>query len=109
MIILRFCSQGLSDYQEAYSPYPNAHLCLRYVIEVGKVIFLDDDLDPGEMKEAESHDRSHFTQSATGSQGGRSVSMLKFGAYILVIFSFEVLKLRVGRPISSDWFMSNTL
>lgn len=54
---------GLQDYQEAYSPYPNAHLCLRYVIEVGKVIFLDDDIDPGEMKERlpEAVDtRSHF-------------------------------------------------
>ncbi|KAF6037490.1 TMEM232 [Bugula neritina] len=57
---------GLNEYQEAYSPYPNAHLCLRYIIEVGKVMFLDDDLDPGEVKETENVQmRSHFTKSAT--------------------------------------------
>lgn len=69
-----FVFLGLTEYQEAYSPYPNAHLCLRYVIEVGKVIFLDDDLDPGEMKDSEPQERSHFTNSA-GSHAGRYDSM----------------------------------
>lgn len=75
--LLRLClyhyySAGLPDYQEAYSPYPNAHLCMRYVIEVGKVIFMDDDLDldPGEIKESADpeFEKSHFAHSAHGSR-----------------------------------------
>ncbi|XP_067942182.1 transmembrane protein 232-like [Watersipora subatra] len=68
---------GLGEYQEAYSPYPNAHLCLRYVIEVGKVILLDDDLDVGEVKEMSgSQERSHFTQSSTASQPRSAMSAI---------------------------------
>jgi len=65
-MLITWLFAGLNEYQEAYSPYPNAHLCLRYIIEVGKVMFLDDDLDPGEVKETENVQmRSHFTKSAT--------------------------------------------
>ncbi|XP_077867334.1 transmembrane protein 232-like [Saccoglossus kowalevskii] len=45
--------EGFSDCQEAYSPYPGAHLSLRYISEVGKMIIGDHKADPGEIKEAD--------------------------------------------------------
>ncbi|CAL1541252.1 unnamed protein product [Lymnaea stagnalis] len=39
----RLCTyiEGLQDYQQLYSPYPNALLSLRFVTEVGKIILAD--------------------------------------------------------------------
>lgn len=46
--------QGLPGYQSIYSSYPNAHLFLRYIIEVGNILLSDDDLDPGDVKESDT-------------------------------------------------------
>lgn len=45
---------GLSDCQEAYSPYPNALLSLRFIITVGKIIMADAEVEPGEVKEGDN-------------------------------------------------------
>ena len=37
--------------QEAYNPYPNALLSMRFIIEVSKIILADAVVDPGEVKE----------------------------------------------------------
>ncbi|XP_067661343.1 transmembrane protein 232-like [Haliotis asinina] len=44
---------GLQDCQEAYSPYPNALLSIRYIIEVGKIVLADAIIEPGEVKEGD--------------------------------------------------------
>ncbi|XP_041358680.1 transmembrane protein 232-like isoform X2 [Gigantopelta aegis] len=44
---------GLQDCQEAYNPYPNALLSLRFIIEVGKIILADALIEPGEVKEGD--------------------------------------------------------
>ena len=46
---------GFTDCQEAYNPYPNALLCIRYINEVGKMIIglATGVLDPGEIKEGD--------------------------------------------------------
>lgn len=46
-------STGLKDYQDAYRPYPNALLSLRFVIEVGKIVLSDLDLVTAQVKEEE--------------------------------------------------------
>lgn len=45
---------GLGDCQEAYSPYPNALLSLRFIISVGKIIMADALVEPGEVKEGDN-------------------------------------------------------
>ncbi|XP_064599002.1 uncharacterized protein LOC135465646 isoform X2 [Liolophura sinensis] len=45
---------GLKDYQDAYRPYPNALLSLRFVIAVGKIILSDLDLVTAQAKEEKS-------------------------------------------------------
>lgn len=45
---------GLADCQEAYSPYPNALLSLRFIITVGKIIMADTEVEPGEIKEGDN-------------------------------------------------------
>lgn len=45
---------GLGDCQEAYSPYPNALLSLRFIISVGKIIMADSQVEPGEVKEGDN-------------------------------------------------------
>ncbi|XP_077996992.1 uncharacterized protein LOC144450269 [Glandiceps talaboti] len=45
--------EGFMECQEAYSPYPGAHLSLRYISEVGKMIIGHQQVDPGEVKEAD--------------------------------------------------------
>lgn len=45
---------GLGECQEAYNPYPNALLCLRFIITVGKIIMADAQMDPGEIKEGDT-------------------------------------------------------
>ncbi|CAC5393079.1 unnamed protein product [Mytilus coruscus] len=45
---------GLSECQEAYSPYPNALLSLRFIITVGKIIMADTEVEPGEIKEGDN-------------------------------------------------------
>ncbi|XP_013408487.1 transmembrane protein 232 isoform X2 [Lingula anatina] len=45
---------GLPECQDAYNPYPNALLSLRYVIEVGKILVSDVLLDSGEIKEGDN-------------------------------------------------------
>jgi len=47
-------SPGLQDCQEAYSPYPNALLSVRFIITVGKIIMSDTQLEPGEIKEGDN-------------------------------------------------------
>ncbi|XP_005105470.1 transmembrane protein 232 [Aplysia californica] len=44
---------GLHECQEAYNPYPNALLSLRFIIEVGKIILADSQLEPGDIKEGD--------------------------------------------------------
>ncbi|GFO10608.1 transmembrane protein 232-like isoform x1 [Plakobranchus ocellatus] len=44
---------GLQSCQEAYNPYPNALLSLRFVMEVGKIILADSQLEPGDIKEGD--------------------------------------------------------
>lgn len=44
---------GLQSCQEAYNPYPNALLSLRFVMEVGKIILADSQLEPGDVKEGD--------------------------------------------------------
>ncbi|XP_060065301.1 transmembrane protein 232-like isoform X1 [Ylistrum balloti] len=44
---------GLGECQEAYNPYPNALLCLRFIITVGKIIMADAQMEPGEIKEGD--------------------------------------------------------
>ncbi|GFS04933.1 transmembrane protein 232-like isoform X1 [Elysia marginata] len=48
---------GLQSCQEAYNPYPNALLSLRFVMEVGKIILADSQLEPGDVKEGDRMDR----------------------------------------------------
>lgn len=45
---------GLQDCQEAYSPYPNALLSMRFIITVGKIIMADTQLEPGDIKEGDN-------------------------------------------------------
>ena len=45
---------GFGDYQEAYSPYPNALLSVRYMTEVGNIIIGDEGLEAGEIKEGDN-------------------------------------------------------
>ncbi|KAK3085879.1 hypothetical protein FSP39_009975 [Pinctada imbricata] len=45
---------GLQDCQEAYSPYPNALLSLRFIISVGKILMADAQVEPGEIKEGDN-------------------------------------------------------
>ncbi|KAK3577758.1 hypothetical protein CHS0354_017457 [Potamilus streckersoni] len=45
---------GLSDCQEAYSPYPNALLSMRFIITVGKIVMADTLIEPGEVKEGDN-------------------------------------------------------
>ncbi|ESO94973.1 hypothetical protein LOTGIDRAFT_232123 [Lottia gigantea] len=40
---------GLSECQEAYNPYPNALLSLRFIIEVGKIILADATINEAEF------------------------------------------------------------
>ncbi|KAJ8297545.1 hypothetical protein KUTeg_024076 [Tegillarca granosa] len=54
---------GLSDCQEAYSPYPNALLSLRFIITVGKIIMADSQIEPGEVKEADNLSKTKTTLS----------------------------------------------
>ena len=44
---------GFAESQEAYNPYPNALLSIRYINEVGKVILSDIVPDPGDVKEGD--------------------------------------------------------
>ena len=45
---------GFSESQEAYKPYPNALLCIRYISEVGMMIVGDCNTEAGEMKEGDN-------------------------------------------------------
>ncbi|KAL5012806.1 hypothetical protein ScPMuIL_011357 [Solemya velum] len=45
---------GLQECQEAYNPYPNALLSLRFIISVGKIIMADTQVEPGEIKEGDN-------------------------------------------------------
>ncbi|XP_076467491.1 uncharacterized protein LOC143298525 [Babylonia areolata] len=46
-------TDGLAECQEAYNPYPNALLSLRFIIEVAKIILADAVVEPGEVKEGD--------------------------------------------------------
>ena len=67
--------------QEAYNPYPNALLSMRFIIEVSKIILADAVVDPGEVKEGDSmpdapkHDMERLeTVSWRESDGGSPLS-----------------------------------
>ena len=45
---------GLGECQEAYNPYPNALLSMRFIIEVAKIILADSAIEPGEVKEGDN-------------------------------------------------------
>ena len=45
---------GFAESQDAYNPYPNALISMRYIIEVGKIIIGDTITDPGEVKEGDN-------------------------------------------------------
>lgn len=53
---------GLLECQEAYSPYPNALLSLRFIITVGKIIMSDTELEPGEVKEGDNVKKSALSR-----------------------------------------------
>ena len=54
---------GFADCQEAYSPYPNALLCIRFINEVGRMIIGDACLEPGEVKEGDARSRTNTRTS----------------------------------------------
>ncbi|XP_052278054.1 uncharacterized protein LOC127876689 isoform X2 [Dreissena polymorpha] len=60
---------GLQECQEAYSPYPNALLSIRFIINVGKIIMSDAQLEPGEIKEGDN-----VTKSALSRPSAKSAS-----------------------------------
>ncbi|KAK7503919.1 hypothetical protein BaRGS_00005042, partial [Batillaria attramentaria] len=47
-------TDGLAECQEAYNPYPNALLSMRFIIEVSKIILADTVVEPGEVKEGDN-------------------------------------------------------
>ncbi|KAL8558461.1 hypothetical protein ACOMHN_052278 [Nucella lapillus] len=47
-------TDGLGECQEAYNPYPNALLSIRFIIEVAKIILADAAVEPGEVKEGDN-------------------------------------------------------
>lgn len=47
-------TEGLGECQEAYNPYPNALLSIRFIIEVSKIILTDAIVEPGEVKEGDN-------------------------------------------------------
>ncbi|KAL4230935.1 hypothetical protein ACF0H5_011309 [Mactra antiquata] len=60
---------GLTECQEAYSPYPNALLSLRFIITVGKIIMSDTQLEPGEIKEGDNVKKSALSRPSARSTG----------------------------------------
>ncbi|KAK7096660.1 transmembrane protein 232-like [Littorina saxatilis] len=46
-------TDGLVECQEAYNPYPNVLLSMRFIIEVSKIILADAAVEPGEVKEGD--------------------------------------------------------
>ncbi|XP_060593523.1 transmembrane protein 232-like isoform X2 [Ruditapes philippinarum] len=58
---------GLQECQEAYSPYPNALLSLRFIITVGKIIMSDTQLEPGEIKEGDNVRKSALSRPSAKS------------------------------------------
>ena len=45
---------GFSESQEAYNPYPNALLSMRYINHVGKMVIGDCNTEAGEVKEGDN-------------------------------------------------------
>ena len=66
--------------QEAYNPYPNALLSIRFIIEVSKIILADAVVDPGEVKEGDNlpdapkHDMDQLETVSRREKGGGSPS-----------------------------------
>lgn len=58
---------GLQECQEAYSPYPNALLSLRFIITVGKIVMSDTQLEPGEIKEGDNIRKSALSRPSARS------------------------------------------
>ena len=66
---------GFADSQEAYSPYPNALLCLRYINEVGKMVIGECNTEAGEVKEGDNltsvktSEKADTESTSVGSKG----------------------------------------
>lgn len=63
---------GFADCQDAYSPYPNALLYIRYINEVGRMVIGDSHNEAGEIKEGDNltpsqKDTATLTQTALSS------------------------------------------
>ncbi|XP_064645198.1 uncharacterized protein LOC135498737 [Lineus longissimus] len=63
---------GFAECQEAYNPYPNALLSLRYINEVGKIVIGDANIEPGEIKEGDALDKQSLIESLHSSKERRS-------------------------------------
>lgn len=48
-----FIFTGFAESQEAYNPYPNALLSMRYINEVGKMVIGEAYTEAGEIKEGD--------------------------------------------------------
>ncbi|XP_033108133.1 transmembrane protein 232-like isoform X2 [Anneissia japonica] len=72
--------RGFTQCEEAYSPYPSAHLALQYIAEVGAMIVGDNVGDAGEIKESDNIIKKEFTQKETETNvSGRNSAIEKAG------------------------------
>ncbi|XP_053389979.1 uncharacterized protein LOC128552922 isoform X3 [Mercenaria mercenaria] len=83
---------GLQECQEAYSPYPNALLSLRFIITVGKIIMSDTQLEPGDIKEGDNIRKSALSRPSarstdTGKRTIHSKDMTTHTAHSVAISS----------------------
>lgn len=83
---------GLQECQEAYSPYPNALLSLRFIITVGKIIMSDTQLEPGEIKEGDNVRKSALSRPSarstdTGKRTNHSKDMTSHTSHSVAISS----------------------
>lgn len=80
---------GLGDCQEAYSPYPNALLSLRFIISVGKIIMADSQVEPGEVKEGDnmtmSKPRTPLSRSSAVSVCMKKLLLIKDHIVLLIV------------------------
>ena len=91
---------GLQECQEAYSPYPNALLSLRFIITVGRIILSDTQLEPGEIKEGDNISKSALSRPSAVS----CVSSLYLGLYTWKCFLPHLLCY-----INFDWELQQDL
>ncbi|XP_071943362.1 uncharacterized protein [Antedon mediterranea] len=64
--------EGFTEFEDAYYPYPSAHLALRYIAEVGAMIVGDDAGDAGEIKESDNILKNESTRETMINTSGRN-------------------------------------